>query len=64
MTPVDEALDDITEREKEFERQHTQEDGAKTTKAEKDRKTGEEMSQESLETFAETNNNNNNNTFI
>ena len=54
MTPVDEALDDIIEREKEFERQHTQEDGAKTAKAEKDRKTGEEMRQESLETFAET----------
>lgn len=54
MTPVDEALDNIIEREKEFERQHTEEDGAKTSKAEKDRKTGEEMHQESLETFAET----------
>lgn len=54
LTPVEAALEEIIEKEKEFEKQYGSEDSDKKEKAEKDRKTGEEMRQESLETFAET----------
>ena len=54
LTPVEAALEEIIEKEKEFEKKHTTEDSDKKEKVEKDRKTTEEMRQESLETFAET----------
>ena len=54
LTPVEAALEEIIEKEKEFEKKHTTEDSDKKEKVEKDRKTAEEMRQESLETFAET----------
>ena len=54
LTPVEAALEEIIEKEKEFEKQNNSEDSDKKEKAEKDRKNGEEMRQESLETFAQT----------
>ena len=54
LTPVEAALEKIIEKEKEFEKQYSNEDSGKKEKAEKDRKTAEEMRQESLENFAET----------
>ena len=54
LTPVEAALEEIIEKEKEFEKQCSSEDSDKKEKAEKDRKIGEEMRQESLETFAQT----------
>ena len=54
LTPVEAALEEIIEKEKEFEKQCSSEDSDKKEKAEKDRKNGEEMRQESLETFAQT----------
>ena len=54
LTPVEAALEEIIEIIKEFEKKHTTEDSNKKEKVEKDRKTAEEMRQESLETFAET----------
>ena len=54
MSPVDAAIEEIIEKEKEFEAPYSHEDSAKTTKAANDRKTKEKMRQESLETFAET----------
>ena len=54
LTPVEAALEEIIEKEKEFEKQCSSEDSDKKEKGEKDRKNGEEMHQESLETFAQT----------
>ncbi|KAK2549130.1 hypothetical protein P5673_030504 [Acropora cervicornis] len=48
LTPVEAALEEI------IEKQCNSEDSDKKEKAEKDRKNGEEMCQESLETFAQT----------
>ena len=53
LTLVEAALEEIIEKEKEFEKQY-REEFEKQYKAEKDRKTAEEMRQESLENFAET----------
>lgn len=54
LTPVEKALEDIVEREQEMEILNSQEDDEKSKKIEKDKKTAEEMRQESLETFSET----------
>lgn len=54
LTPVGAALEAIIEKEKEFEKQYSSEDSDKKEKAEKDRKNGDEMRQESLEIFAQT----------
>ena len=54
LTPVEAALEAIIEKEKEFEEQYSSEDSDKKEKAEKDRKNGDEMRQESLEIFAQT----------
>ena len=54
LTPVEEALEDIVERELEMEIIQSQEDDEKGKKLEKDKKTAEEMRLQSLETFAET----------
>jgi hypothetical protein len=54
LTPVEEALEDIIERELEMEIIQSQEDDEKGKKLEKDKTTAEEMRLQSLETFAET----------
>ena len=54
MTPVEAALEEIIDKEKEFEKQYSSEDSDKKENAEKDRKNGEEMRQELLETFGQT----------
>ena len=54
LTPVEAALEEIIEKEKEFEKQCSSEDSDKKEKADKDRKNGQAMRQESLETFAQT----------
>ena len=48
------ALEEIIDKEKEFEKQCSSEDSDKKEKAEKDRKNGKQMHQEPLETFAQT----------
>ena len=54
LTPVENALEDIIERELEMEIVHGEEDCEKNRKLEKDKKTAEEMRLQSLETFSET----------
>ena len=54
LTPVENAIEDIMERELEMEILHGDEDDEKNKKLEKDKKTAEEMRLESLETFSET----------
>ena len=54
MTPVEAALEEIIDKEKEFEKQYSSEDSDKKENAGKDRKNGEEMRQELLETFGQT----------
>ena len=46
LTPVEAALEEIIEKEKEFEKQCSSEDSDKKEKAQKDRKNGEEMRQD------------------
>ena len=54
LTPVEAALEEIIEKEKDFEKQCSSEDSDKKEKAEKDWKNGQEMRQELIETFAHT----------
>ena len=54
LTPVEAALEEIIEKEKEFKKQCSSEDSDKKERADKDRKNGQAMRQESLETFAQT----------
>ena len=54
LTPVENAIEDIIERELEMEILHGEEDDEKNKKLEKDKKTAEEMRLQSLETFSET----------
>ena len=54
LTPVENAIEDIMERELEMEILHGKEDDEKNKKLEKDKKTAEEMRLQSLETFLET----------
>ena len=54
LTPVENAIEDIMERELEMEILHREEYDEKNRKLEKDKKTPEEMRLQSLETFSET----------
>ena len=54
FTPVENAIEDIIERELEMEILYCKEDDEKNRKIEKDKKTAEEMRLQSLETFSET----------
>ena len=54
LAPVENAIEDIIERELEMEILHGEEDDEKNRKIEKDKKTAEEMRLQSLETFSET----------
>ena len=54
FTPVENAIEDIIERELETEILYGKEDDEKNRKIEKDKKTAEEMRLQSLETFSET----------
>ena len=54
LTPVENAIEDIIDRELEMEILHGEEDDEKNRKFEKDKKTAEKMRLQSLETFSET----------
>ena len=51
LTPVENAIEDLMERELEMEILHGEEDDEKNKKLEKDKKAAEEMRLQSLENF-------------